>query len=37
LWTLVGDFEIVLAREVLETLDGRAKAVASILAQRPPT
>ena len=37
LWTLVGDYEIVLAREVLETLDGRAKAIASILALRPPT
>jgi SAM-dependent methyltransferase len=36
LWSLVGDYEIVLAREVLETLDGRAKAVASILARRPP-
>ena len=37
IWSLVGNFEIVLAREVLETLDGRAKAVASVLAQRPPT
>jgi SAM-dependent methyltransferase len=37
LWTLAGDYEIILAREVLETLDGRAKAIASILAQRPLT
>ncbi len=36
LWTLLGQFEIVLAREVLEILDGRTKAVASILARRPP-
>ncbi len=36
LWTLLGPFEIVLAREVLEILDGRTKAVASILARRPP-
>jgi SAM-dependent methyltransferase len=34
-WSLVGDFEIVLAREVHETLDGRTKAIASILARRP--
>jgi len=36
LWTLLGHFEIVLAREVLETLDGRTKAIASVLARRPP-
>jgi hypothetical protein len=35
LWSLAGDFEIVLAREVLEILDGRTRAVASVLAQRP--
>ena len=35
LWSLVEPFEIVLAREVLEILDGRSRAVASILAQRP--
>lgn len=35
LWTLLGNFEIVLAREVLEILDGRTKAVASVLARRP--
>jgi 2-polyprenyl-3-methyl-5-hydroxy-6-metoxy-1,4-benzoquinol methylase len=35
LWSLVKPFEIVLAREVLEILDGRTRAVASILAQRP--
>jgi 2-polyprenyl-3-methyl-5-hydroxy-6-metoxy-1,4-benzoquinol methylase len=35
LWSLVGQFEIVLAREVLEMLDGRSKAVSSILARRP--
>jgi 2-polyprenyl-3-methyl-5-hydroxy-6-metoxy-1,4-benzoquinol methylase len=35
LWSLVGQFEIVLAREVLEMLDGRSRAVSSILAQRP--
>ncbi len=35
LWSLVGTFEIVLAREVYETLDGRTKAVASIIARRP--
>ncbi len=35
LWSLVKPFEIVLAREVLEILDGRTKAIASILAQRP--
>ena len=34
-WSLVGPFEIVLAREVHETLDGRTKAVSSILAKRP--
>ena len=35
LWSLVEPFEIVLAREVLEVLDGRSRAIASILAQRP--
>ncbi len=35
LWTLVEPFEIVLARDVLEVLDGRPMAVASILARRP--
>jgi 2-polyprenyl-3-methyl-5-hydroxy-6-metoxy-1,4-benzoquinol methylase len=35
LWSLVGNYEIVLAREVLEILDGRTRAVASVLAQRP--
>ena len=35
LWSLVEPFEIVLAREVLEVLDGRSRAVASVLAQRP--
>jgi hypothetical protein len=35
LWSLVGRYEIVLAREVLEILDGRTRAVASILARRP--
>jgi len=35
LWSLVATFEIVLAREVYETLDGRTKAVASIIARRP--
>ena len=35
LWSLVGRFEIVLAREVHETLDGRTKAIASILAKCP--
>jgi 2-polyprenyl-3-methyl-5-hydroxy-6-metoxy-1,4-benzoquinol methylase len=34
-WSLVGQFEIVLAREVHETLDGRTKAISSILARRP--
>jgi hypothetical protein len=32
----VEPFEILLAREVLEVLDGRSSAVASVLAQRPP-
>jgi len=36
LWSLVGHFEVVLAREVHETLDGRTRAVASILARRLP-
>jgi cyclopropane fatty-acyl-phospholipid synthase-like methyltransferase len=36
LWQLVEPFEILLAREVLEVLDGRSSAVASVLAQRPP-
>jgi len=35
LWSLVGHFEIVLAREVIEILDGRTRAVASVLARRP--
>jgi len=35
LWSLVGSFEIILAREALEVLDGRTRAVASVLAQRP--
>ena len=35
LWSLVGRYEIVLAREVLEVLDGRTRAVASVLARRP--
>lgn len=35
LWTLVQPFEIVLARDVLEVLDGRPMAVASVLAKRP--
>jgi SAM-dependent methyltransferase len=35
LWSLVQPFEILLGREVLEILDGRTKAVASVLAQRP--
>jgi len=35
LWTLVLPFEIVLAREVIEMLDGRPMAVGSILARRP--
>ena len=34
-WSLVGRFEIVLAREVYETVDGRTKAISSILARRP--
>jgi 2-polyprenyl-3-methyl-5-hydroxy-6-metoxy-1,4-benzoquinol methylase len=36
LWSLVRPYEIVLAREVHETLDGRTKAISSILARRPP-
>jgi 2-polyprenyl-3-methyl-5-hydroxy-6-metoxy-1,4-benzoquinol methylase len=35
LWSLVEPFEIVLARDVLEVLDGRPMAVASVLARRP--
>ncbi|NIM48856.1 MAG: methyltransferase domain-containing protein [Gemmatimonadales bacterium] len=35
LWELVQPFEILLAREVVEILDGRSMAVSSILAQRP--
>ncbi len=35
LWSLVGRYEIVLVREVLEVLDGRTRAVASVLARRP--
>lgn len=34
-WSLVEPLEIVLAREVLEILDGHTKAVSSILARRP--
>lgn len=34
LWSLVTPYEIVLAREVLEVLDGRTRAVASVLARR---
>jgi len=34
LWSLVRPYEIVLAREVLEVLDGRTRAVASVLARR---
>lgn len=36
LWSLVSPYEIVLAREVLEILDGHPSALASVLAQRPP-
>jgi SAM-dependent methyltransferase len=36
IWSLVGRYEIVLAREALEVLDGRTRAVASVLARRPP-
>lgn len=36
LWSLAQGFEILLAREALEILDGRTRAVASILARRPP-
>jgi len=35
LWSLVHPFEILLAREVIEMLDGRPMAVGSILARRP--
>jgi 2-polyprenyl-3-methyl-5-hydroxy-6-metoxy-1,4-benzoquinol methylase len=35
LWSLVEPYEIVLAREVLEMLDGRPMAVGSVLARRP--
>lgn len=35
LWSLVEPFEIILARDVLEVLDGRPMAVASILARCP--
>jgi hypothetical protein len=35
LWSLVGSFEIILVREALEVLDGRTRAVASVLARRP--
>jgi 2-polyprenyl-3-methyl-5-hydroxy-6-metoxy-1,4-benzoquinol methylase len=35
LWTLAAPFEIVLIREVLEILDGRTRALASLLARRP--
>ena len=34
-WSLVEPLEIVLARDVLEVLDGRPMAVASVLARRP--
>lgn len=33
--TLAGSFEVVLAREVLEVIDGRPAAVGSLLARRP--
>lgn len=33
--TLAGAFEVVLSREVLEVIDGRPAAVASLLARRP--
>ncbi len=36
LWSLTSALEIVLAREVLEALDGRSRAVASVLAFRRP-
>ncbi len=36
LWSLVDPFEIILARDALEVLDGRPMAVGSVLAQRPP-
>jgi 2-polyprenyl-3-methyl-5-hydroxy-6-metoxy-1,4-benzoquinol methylase len=35
LWSLVHPFEIVQARDVLEVLDGRPMALASVLARRP--
>jgi 2-polyprenyl-3-methyl-5-hydroxy-6-metoxy-1,4-benzoquinol methylase len=35
LWSLVEPLEIVLARDVLEVVDGRPMAVASVLARRP--
>ncbi len=35
LWSLVDPFEIILARDVLEVLEGRPMAIASILARRP--
>lgn len=35
LWSLVSPFEIVLAREVLEILNGYPSALSSVLAQRP--
>jgi 2-polyprenyl-3-methyl-5-hydroxy-6-metoxy-1,4-benzoquinol methylase len=35
LWHFAEPFEVVLAREVLEILDGRSRVVGSLLAQRP--
>lgn len=35
LWSLVEPYEIVLARDVLEVIDGRPAALASVLARRP--
>ncbi len=35
LLSLVHPFEIILARDVIETIDGRQMALASVLAQRP--
>lgn len=34
LWSLIEPLEIVMAREVVEILDGRSRAVASVLARR---
>jgi len=35
LWHFAEPFEVILAREVLEILDGRSRVVGSLLAQRP--